>query len=596
MQRPWRVFPRPLLESVLNNHCEHHRVLQPLFLHGPRGVGKRTVIQRLLEEWKTAPHAVEYLDFHHSESLPPWTASEDTPSLRILRSELERSLESLAKKGVELGCIGGEQVYTTLKKWHGIDGALLHFLNNKSQHLPVKRTMPKGRDETLFLWQTALLSLSEALGKNDDKFKGSFLPVHSWNDEYRKRFIELASWNDALQPGSGTIYRACLHKKKWDSKTEDELSYFKEALLSLYLAKEVLLIHEKWRTDAVEHLKRTGGFSRMLAHSATNWPLLLLEILTKAAENFYFQPKLVINNFDILRKTVKDSSNDPIVNAAMYHDSLLLRLVSLGINERCLPIIFVTSDSYYSYQSYRDFGYPDVFISREAFGWTPEEAQIHMVPDYFSEGEVQWRVIADVLGSNSRHLSELYALKQSSSFREILEENKENGFEDIVDVYLGHLQVTVVNPAMEVALDHLKTFVVDACSQRVQKSRFKHGAPWRHPPKTTENDRCCHWAKMQLMDFVQALVNAEFGVNYLSDCSLEILDDPAALALMEVGLLYQQRDPSFIRPLSRGIQRCLVRWFVQEKLQLNTLELLQFFWHRMIRGRSYRHLMEGTGL
>lgn len=594
MQRRWRIFPRPLLESVLNNHCQHHRVSQPLFLHGPRGVGKRTIIRRLLDEWKTSPHRVENIDFHHSGSLPSWTFSESPVSLRVLRSQLEESLESLVRTGVDLGCVGGEQVYITLKKWHGIDGALLHFLQQNAQHLPNKEVVAKSRDETLLLWQRALKYLSEVSENNDTNCKGSFLPSHSWDDEYRKRFHVLASWHNSLQPGSGAIYQACLRRAKWDSKTKEELKYFKEALLSLYLAKEVLLIHEQWRADAVQHLMKTGGFSRMLAHTATNWPLLLLEILSRAAEKGFFQPKLVINNLDILRKAIRDSSVDPIVDAVNYHDSLLLRLVSLGLNERCLPVIFVTSDSYYSYQAYRDFGYPDVFIYREAFGWSPEEAQIHMVPDYFSENE--WQVIVDVLGSNSRHLAELYALKQSSSFREILEENKANGFEDIVDMYLGHLQVTLVNPAMEAALELLKKFAVDICCERVQESRLRHGVSWRYSPKSTDKDRCYQWAKIQLMDFVQALVNAEFGVNYLFDYSLEILDDPATQALLEVGLLYQQRDPSFIRPLTRGIQRCLVRWLVQEKLQLNTMESIQFFWQRIIRGRSYRHLMEGTGL
>lgn len=387
MQRRWRIFPRPLLESVLNNHCQHHRVSQPLFLHGPRGVGKRTIIRRLLDEWKTAPHRVENIDFHHSGSLPSWTFSESPVSLRVLRSQLEESLESLVRTGVDLGCVGGEQVYITLKKWHGIDGALLHFLRQNAQHLPNKEVVAKSRDETLLLWQRALKYLSEVSENNDTNCKGSFLPSHSWDDEYRKRFHVLASWHNSLQPGSGAISQACLRRAKWDSKTKEELKYFKEALLSLYLAKEVLLIHEQWRADAVQHLMKTGGFSRMLAHTATNWPLLLLEILSRAAEKGFFQPKLVINNLDILRKAIRDTSVDPIVDAVNYHDSLLLRLVSLGLNERCLPVIFVTSDSYYSYQAYRDFGYPDVFIYREAFGWSPEEAQIHMVPDYFSENE-----------------------------------------------------------------------------------------------------------------------------------------------------------------------------------------------------------------
>uniref|UniRef100_A0A7N2MB67 Uncharacterized protein n=1 Tax=Quercus lobata TaxID=97700 RepID=A0A7N2MB67_QUELO len=84
-------------------------------------------------------------------------------------------------------------------------------------------------------------------------------------------------------------------------------------------------------------------------------------------------------------------------------------------------------------------------------------------------------------------------------------------------------------------------------------------------------------------------------VNYLADCSLEIFDDPSAVALVEVGLLYAQRDPSFIRPISRGIQRCLVRWLVQQRMQMNFQNLLQYLWQRIIRGRSYRHLMLEAG-
>ncbi|KAH9317394.1 hypothetical protein KI387_019163, partial [Taxus chinensis] len=511
----------------------------------------------LVKEWRLVPHSVEYIDFHNSEYLPPWTFSESSPSLRTLRLELEGRLESLTRKGVELGCIGGDQVYRTLKKWHGIDGALLHFLKQNAQKLPIKRVTSKAHDETLFLWQRALWYLSEASEGPNPKFKGSFLPAQSWCDDFRKLFVELSSWHGSLKPCHGIIYPVGIDGKEWDSKTKEVLNYFKEALLSLRLAKEVLSIHEQWRANAVEHLKRTGGFSRMLAHSATNWPLLLMEILTQAAQIDYFQPKLVINNFDMLRKAVTDSSGDPIVDAALYHDSLLLRLVALGLNDRCIPVIFVTSDSYYSYQLQRDFAYANAFIFRETFGWTPEESKIHLVPDYFTEDE--WQVIASELGSNSRHLSELYTLKKSGSSEEISEENKGSRFLDFLDIYFGHLQVTVVNPAMESALEILKKFAEDVHFQRVQKSRLSHGVAWRHPPNQTDKDKCCQWAKIQLMDIVQALSNAEFGVNYLHDYSYEILDDPAAQALIEVGLLYQQRDPSFIRPLTRGIQRCLVR-------------------------------------
>lgn len=44
VNKAWKIIPRPLLETILNNHAQHHRVPQPLILHGPRGVGKTTLI------------------------------------------------------------------------------------------------------------------------------------------------------------------------------------------------------------------------------------------------------------------------------------------------------------------------------------------------------------------------------------------------------------------------------------------------------------------------------------------------------------------------------------------------------------------------
>ncbi|RWW60214.1 hypothetical protein BHE74_00032801, partial [Ensete ventricosum] len=49
---------------------------------------------------------------------------------------------------------------------------------------------------------------------------------------------------------------------------------------------------------------------------------------------------------------------------------------------------------YYSFQAFIDFGFPDIFISRE------------------------WKVIDEVLGPNPRQLSELYMLKNSSYYLE----------------------------------------------------------------------------------------------------------------------------------------------------------------------------------
>lgn len=369
----------------------------------------------------------------------------------------------------------------------------------------------------------------------------------------------------------------------------EEAAFVKEATAALAVAKEVIKMGQEWRKEAVRELNRTRRFSRSLVNSTTDWPVLLVELLSQAAEVDFFQPKLVINNIDVLRKAT--TIDDSMVPAGMYHDSFIWRLIALGVNERCLPVILVTSDSYYSYQAFVDFGFPDIFLSRETFGWTLQEAKLHMVPDYFSEAE--WKVIGEVLGPNPRHLSELYALKQSTNYPEMLQDR--NSFEDIVDAYLAYLQVTVVNPAMESALAMLQIFASDVRNGKIPESQLHFGAPWRHPPREDDPAASFKWAKIQLMDFVQSLVNTEFGVNYLADCSLEILDDPSAVAMLEVGLLYAQRDPSFIRPITRGIQRCLARWLVQERMQMSFYDSIPYLWQRIIRGRSYRHLMKELG-
>ena len=93
-----------------------------------------------------------------------------------------------------------------------------------------------------------------------------------------------------------------------------------------------------------------------------------------------------------------------------------------------------------------------MFSESQTFGWTPNEGKLHMVPDYFSASEVsrylqlmlylslicyinsiiyfinvenffmltgvllQWTIITEVLGANSRHLFELHALKESDRY------------------------------------------------------------------------------------------------------------------------------------------------------------------------------------
>lgn len=549
LNKAWRIIPRPLLETVLNNHVQHHRVPQPLILHGPRGVGKTTlIVDRLLDGWNKGPNLTGYVDFaqniedhhpHHNNSFP-WSSWSNCPqpSLAELSSQLDACLESMAETAIRLGTIGSQQIFSTLNKWHGLNTALRRILQSISNG-SIQAISRRGSTSTL--WEKAVFALSARSNVNET------------------------------------------------TKIE-EASYFKEAIAALRLAKEVIRVQQQWRANAVAHLNRTGGYSRSLANSATDWPCLLLELLSQAAEMDHFQPKLIINNIDVLRNaSVTDEST---ICSSMYHDSLIWRMIALGANERCLPIILVTSDSYYSYQAYMDFGFPDIFISRETFGWTAQEAKMHLVTDYFTHSE--WAVAAEVVGPNPRHLFELYALKQSNYYQKVMDD-KDSTFEDIIDSYLAYLQVTVVNPAIDKTLSLLQKFAVDAQSGKISKDRLRFGAPWRHPPRTDNPTLCLEWAKLQLIDFLQSLVNTEFGVNYLADCSLEILDDPSAVALLEVGLLYSQRDPSFIRPISRGVERCLVRWLVQERMQMDFWDSLKYFWQRIIRGRSYRHLMLQVG-
>ncbi|KAG2716882.1 hypothetical protein I3760_03G148700 [Carya illinoinensis] len=560
VNKSWRIIPRPLLETVLNNHAQHHRVPQPLILHGPRGVGKTTlVLERLLGEWNKGPHLTGYVDFaqsikdHHPQFNQsfPWASWSNCPppTLSNCRTLLEHTLESMVEKGVKLGSITSHQIFTSLNKWHGLSTALRRVIQDNSG---VKN---------------AVL----------DKVSGSVL----WD---RAVFVLSARCN------AKEIDEVLGLREKRNGLPMEEALYFREAIVALRLAKQVIKAQQGWRANAIAHLNRTGGFSRSLANSCTDWPCLLLELLSQAAEIDHFQPKLVINNIDVLRNaTLNDDSS---VCASLYHDSFIWRIIALGANERCLPVILVTSDSYYSYQAYMDFGFPDIFISREAFGWTPQQAKMHMVPDYFSHSE--WAVVAEVLGPTPRHLFELYALKQSNHYQKMMG-GESSTFEDIVDAYLAYLQISVVNPAMDRALGLLQKFAADAQSGKISKDKLRFGAPWRHPPKTDDPTLCIKWAKLQLIDFVQSFINTEFGINYLADCSLEIFDDPSAVALVEVGLLYAQRDPSFIRPISRGIQRCLVRWLVQQQMQMSFQNLLQYLWQRIIRGRSYRHLMLEVG-
>uniref|UniRef100_A0A2P2LPR5 Uncharacterized protein n=1 Tax=Rhizophora mucronata TaxID=61149 RepID=A0A2P2LPR5_RHIMU len=258
--KPWKIIPRPLLETVLNNHAFHHRVHQLLVLHGPRGVGKTTlVLERLLNDWTKGAHVTGYVDFaqsfkdhhpQHNSSFPwaSWSTCESPPTMVSCKTQLESCLESMAQKGIQLGAITSNQIFSTLNKWHRLDTALRRIILRGNPNFGSKsRDAISRKVSTSVLWDRAIFALS---GRSNVKEIDEYL-------------------------GLG-------NKEK--SLSLEEASYFREAVVALRLAKEVVKMQHGWRANAIAHLNMTGGFSRSLANSCVDWPYLLLEVLSQAAE------------------------------------------------------------------------------------------------------------------------------------------------------------------------------------------------------------------------------------------------------------------------------------------------------------------------
>ncbi|CAK9204371.1 unnamed protein product [Sphagnum jensenii] len=562
VMKKWRIVRRTILDMELHKYARTSVVPQALILHGPCGVGKRTTVEGLLQEWRKLPHAVAYVDLelcgnaaHKGSNLHPWMLGTGSQTLNDncngtrdsclgrIREHLEQALESLAVEAVELGCLRSQNVLEWLQDHHSIDHSLSQFLQ-----------------------------LQEAGGKLSDVSR-----VGSTKQMWHEALKQMSDASSAGDTSTSILFAGQVAK----------LDVKRKAVLSLSLAKQLLQMQEGWRTAAGSARRSRGAIPKGAADAAVSWPMLLINLLSWATQENRFQPKLVINAMDVMRNAAMDQGG---VDGAAYHDSLLMKVVTMGVTQGCLPIILVSSDSYYSWQIGEDFGDNNVFVSCEFFGWTAKEAAVHLVPDFFTADD--WKVVADVLGPNPQHLVELHTIQQSQSFVKQVKSNDSVNIEDCIDIYLAYIQVTVVDPAMDAAVALLENFADKAIRGNIDSQLLQHGAPWRHPPKVYNNSRekQQHWAQLQLMDCIEALAYTEFGVNYLGG-GLELLDDPAALALLQVGLLYQQRASPYIRPTSRCILRCLVRWLVRKKFGLSVADRLRYKWHRVVRGRSYRHLM-----
>lgn len=220
--------------------------------------GKVLNFPGLLAPWNTGPHLTGYVDFaqsiqdHHpqyAQSFPwaSWSTCEP-PALSSCRNQLESCLESMAEKGVKLGTISSHQIFTTLNKWHGVKTALCRILQDRK----ASSTAVSDKISGSVLWDRAVYALSARLSaKEIDEILGF---------EEKEKHMSL-----------------------------EEASYLREAIVALKLAKEVIMMMRGWRGNAIAHMNMTGKFSRSLAHSCTDWPCLLLELLSKAAEINHFQ-------------------------------------------------------------------------------------------------------------------------------------------------------------------------------------------------------------------------------------------------------------------------------------------------------------------
>ena len=158
----------------------------------------------------------------------------------------------MAYSGVRLGIISSHQIFSTLNKWHGLGTALGRIVRSSAP----SRTAVSEKVSKAVLWDRAVFARSA-------RCKGEDI-------------------DGILSLG-----------EKGKSLSVEEASYYREAVVALMLAKEVIEVQHGWRANAIADLNRKGGVSRSLANSCTDWPCLLLELLSQAAEIGHFQVRMI---------------------------------------------------------------------------------------------------------------------------------------------------------------------------------------------------------------------------------------------------------------------------------------------------------------
>lgn len=193
----------------------------------------------------------------------PWGSWSNCPQppLLTLSSQIEHSLEFMVKRGIKLGTISSQQIFTTLNKLHSPTTAIQRILGKSAESLGIcsKRNLVKKGDSIKRRGRTSAAVVSSNA-------------VKLWD-------MAVSRLSARLKPEESL---------ERDLRVEED-PYYKEAMSALKLAKEVIEMQQGWRANAIKELNKTGGFSRSLANAATDWPCLLLELLSSAAEIDYFQ-------------------------------------------------------------------------------------------------------------------------------------------------------------------------------------------------------------------------------------------------------------------------------------------------------------------
>lgn len=162
----------------------------------------------------------------------------------------------MAHEGVKRGTISSHQIFSTINKWHGLNTALSRVIG--SNNAPKTKIAEKVSKSVL--WDRAVFAFSARC--NAKEIDG----ILGLNEKGKTLSLE-------------------------------ESSHYQEAVVALRLAKEVIKVQQGWRANAIAHLNHTGGFSRSLANACTDWPALLLELLSQAAEIDHFQVSVVAHIF-----------------------------------------------------------------------------------------------------------------------------------------------------------------------------------------------------------------------------------------------------------------------------------------------------------